>query len=60
MATKQKHDEIKVGEQVEIDGPSGLVVLPNGSVVTCRSVYTVQHTGEHRIGDRVFIGIEKD
>jgi hypothetical protein len=47
-------EAVKVGDQVKLDG-SGLAVLPDGSVVTCRNVYTVQHAGRHTIG-----GLEYD
>lgn len=45
---------VQVGDQVELDG-NGLAVLPDGSVVTCRVRYTVQHVGRHVIG-----GVEYD
>lgn len=50
MATKRAKS-VKVGDLVELEkGASGLAVLPDGTVVTCRGGYTVQHAGRHTIG----------
>lgn len=42
---------VKVGDRIELEGPtrSGLASLPDGTVVTCRNAYTVQHVGRHVI-----------
>jgi hypothetical protein len=45
----QRAKAVKVGDQIKLDGPNGLAVLPDGSVVTCRTTYTVQHEGRHVI-----------
>ena len=41
-------EAVKVGDTIELDG-SGLAVLPDGTVVTCRGTYRVQHAGRHVI-----------
>jgi hypothetical protein len=53
MTTRSKATEataVKVGDRIELEGPNSLAVLPDGSVVTCRNGYTVQHEGRHVIG----------
>lgn len=40
---------VKVGDAVKIEGPNGIAVLPDGSAVTCRVVYTIRHKGRHVI-----------
>ena len=49
-------EAVKVGDVVELErGSNGLAVLPDGTVVTCRNTYQVQHEGRHVIG-----GVEYD
>lgn len=38
---------VAMAESVEIPGASGLMRLPDGTVVTCRTRYTFRHEGEH-------------
>ncbi|HSX66668.1 hypothetical protein [Nocardioides sp.] len=40
---------VAMAESVEIPGASGLMRLPDGTVVTCRKTYTVRHEGEHAL-----------
>ena len=47
-------EAVKVGDAIELEG-NGLAVLPDGTVVTCRNTYTIQHEGRHVIG-----GVEYD
>ena len=43
-------EAVKVGDVVELErGSNGLAVLPDGTVVTCRNTYQVQHEGRHVI-----------
>lgn len=50
MPTSQKKPQaVKVGDVIELKGAGGLAVLPGGTVVTCRTRYTVQHEGLHVI-----------
>lgn len=37
----------KVGETLTLAGPAGLMRLPDGTVVSVRTHYTVRNTGEH-------------
>lgn len=37
----------KVGDTIDLEGPSNLVRLPDGSVVTARTTYRFAHVGEH-------------
>jgi hypothetical protein len=53
--SKKKAQTVKVGDQVDLKGPNGLAVLPDGMVVTCRVRYTIQHEGRH-----VIDGVEYD
>lgn len=39
---------VKVGDVIELDG-NGIAVLPDGTAVTTRARYTVQHEGLHVI-----------
>lgn len=39
---------VKVGDVIELEG-NGIAVLPDGSAVTIRGRYTVQHEGLHVI-----------
>lgn len=39
---------VKVGDVIELDG-NGIAVLPDGTAVTTRGRYTVQHEGLHVI-----------
>lgn len=51
MTQQKRPKRVKVGDVVELDKTSnGLAVLPDGTVVTCRNSYTVQHAGRHTIG----------
>lgn len=52
---KQKVQTVQVGDAIDLKGPNGLAVLPDGTVVTCRVRYTVQHEGRH-----VIDGVEYD
>jgi len=51
-ARKSKPDKadgfVKVGDVIELEG-NGIAVLPDGSAVTCRARYTIQHEGLHVI-----------
>ena len=47
--SNQRAKAVKVGDQIQLDGPNGLASLPDGTVVTCRNAYTVQHEGRHVI-----------
>lgn len=38
---------VKLGDTVDLPGPSSYVRTPDGSVVTARQTYTFRHTGEH-------------
>jgi hypothetical protein len=42
-------ETVKVDEYVEHKGKAFLVRLPDGSVVTARSVYTFRHEGTHAV-----------
>lgn len=53
--SRKKAQTVKVGDEIEIEGAGGLAVLPDGTVVTCRVRYTVQHEGRH-----VIDGVEYD
>ena len=53
---KPRAKRVKVGDQVDVEkGSDGLAVLPDGTVVTCRNVYTVQHVGRHVIGGVAYV-----
>lgn len=45
--SKSKRTTVAMAESVEIPGASGLMRLPDGTVVTCRTEYVVRHEGEH-------------
>ena len=47
--SEKRAKAVKVGDQVKLDGPSGLAVLPDHTVVTCRGAYTIEHEGRHVI-----------
>ena len=47
-------EAVKVGDTIDVKG-NGLAVLPDGTVVTCRGSYIVQHEGRH-----VIDGVEFD
>lgn len=53
--SKKKALTVQVGDQIDLKGANGLAVLPDGTVVTCRGRYTVQHEGRH-----VIAGVEYD
>jgi hypothetical protein len=50
-ATKDNGGEfVKVGDVIELEsGSNGIAVLPDGSAVTVRQRYTIQHEGLHII-----------
>ncbi|WP_340540418.1 hypothetical protein [Nocardioides sp. GXZ039] len=47
MATKSKAHMVEVDEPLEVDGHSGLVRLPDGTVATWRGTYTPRQVGKH-------------
>ena len=49
-----KAEAVKVGDTIELESGNGLAVLPDGSVVTCRKVYTFQHEGSHVVGGKAY------
>lgn len=46
---------VNVGDTVDLNKPSGFVQLPDGTVVTCRRYYKIEHPGKH-----VIDGVEYD
>lgn len=55
MSARKQPKSVKVGDTIVLDKTANLALLPDGTVVTCRSTYTVQHEGRHVIG-----GVEYD
>ena len=49
MAEKKKAQTVKVGDRLDLEKPANYVGLPDGSVVTARRYYTVEHEGRHVI-----------
>lgn len=39
---------VKIGDRIDVEGNS-LAILPDGTVVTIRGWYTIQHEGLHTI-----------
>lgn len=55
MAEQQ---QITIGESIDLAKPSNYVQLPDGTVVTARQHYTVQHVGHHVAGSIEFDGVK--
>ena len=45
---------VRIGERIKLDDPSGFVTLPDGSVVSCGTYYTVQHEGDFSINGKKY------
>lgn len=47
-----------VGDTVDLPGPANFVRLPDGTVVTARSTYTMRHVGEHQVGEQYYDAVK--